>query len=322
MYISKIHIEAIKKLETDSVFNSMEWISIFDENKIQLLGVFNKNKELIGCFYHYNYKRGKVFTQISPPPFSPNCGLFIADKTSNPAQKNTFKKKTLQLIRKYIEEQKYDILDLSFPYQYIDMQEFIWKEYTVEPRYSYQLNLNDTEEELISKMSSERRKNIRKAQKDGVYTQKVTNIELAKKLIYNTYSKQNLTVDNTVLDKIFNSFSTPENTICFVSYDKNKNPLSTVFCVVDKTSCYYILGGYSATKKHEGAGALAMWEAIKEAKNKKIAIFDFEGSMLPQVEKYFRGFGGNMIPFYSIKKNKFKGTFFLTIRKMFNILKK
>jgi hypothetical protein len=32
--------------------------------------------------------------------------------------------------------------------------------------------------------------------------------------------------------------------------------------------------------------------------------FDFEGSMLPEVEKYFRGFGANLIPYYRVSKAK------------------
>ena len=38
------------------------------------------------------------------------------------------------------------------------------------------------------------------------------------------------------------------------------------------------------------------------AKGKGLKAFDFEGSMLPEVEKFFRGFGGDLIPYYTINK--------------------
>jgi len=49
---------------------------------------------------------------------------------------------------------------------------------------------------------------------------------------------------------------------------------------------------------------MAIVEAIKHSKELGISKFDFEGSMLPEVEKYFRGFGGNLVPYYSINKAK------------------
>ncbi|MEN8929268.1 MAG: peptidoglycan bridge formation glycyltransferase FemA/FemB family protein [Flavobacteriales bacterium] len=314
MYIDNIHIDQLDSLNTTDVFNSKDWIANLQHEGLQLLGVFNKNKEIIGCFYFSKYKRGKVLSQISAPPFSPHCGLFVQDNTVNPAQKITFRKKVLALVSDYFNERKFDILSVPFPAEYTDMQEFIWSKFRVEPRYTYQLDLNDSEESLLANMSSERRKNIRKAEKDGIIATLVTNLDEAKILIAGTYKKQSISGKEAALDKIFNSFATAENSICFVSYDKEKTPVATVFCVMDKETCYYILGGYHATKKHEGAGALAMWSAIKLAKDNGVKTFDFEGSMMPAIEKYFRGFGGKIVPFFSIKKENLLGNTFLKLR--------
>lgn len=316
MYIKQINIDLLDNLNIDTIFNSKEWIKTSYSDRFFLMGIFNKNNELIGNFYYYKYKRGKVLTQISAPPFSPHCGLYVDDKTINPAQKNTFRKKVLALVRDYFDAQKFDIFSLPFPTQYVDMQEFIWKGYSVEPRYTYQLNLSESEEDLMSKMSSERRKNIKKAQKDRVYSKKTSNLEEAKRLVFGTYENKNLEADKPVLNHIFNTFSSEENSICCVSYNKDNKAIATVFCVFDDDVCYYILGGYDKDKRHEGAGALAMWQAIKIAKEKGLKTFDFEGSMLPSVEKYFRGFGGEMFPFYTVNKNKWKGNLFLSLRSL------
>ena len=47
-----------------------------------------------------------------------------------------------------------------------------------------------------------------------------------------------------------------------------------------------------------------MWEAIKYAKELDLKYFGFEDSMIPQVERYFRGFGGQLTLNY--RKNKAK----------------
>lgn len=314
MHIEKIHIDELKKLELRSVLNSMEWISIYSPKELVLLGIFNKNKELIGAFYYAKHKRAKVLTHIAPPFLSPHCGLWIDDKTSNPVQKNTYKKKVFKLIIDHLKLLNYDVISLPFPAENIDMQSFIWDGFEVSPKYTYQIDLTQTEEEILAKMSSERRKNIKKAQKEDILTQFSLKNKSSEELIENTFVKQNLRYDKEVLNSIFNNFSNDENSFSFTSF-KNEKPLASVFCVCDKEVAYYILGGYDNENKHEGAGALAMWNAIKYAKKKGIKTFDFEGSMHPPIEKYFRGFGGEIVPYYSIGKANVIGKTLLKIRK-------
>ena len=45
-----------------------------------------------------------------------------------------------------------------------------------------------------------------------------------------------------------------------------------------------------------------MWQSILHAKKLGIEVFDFEGSMLVEVEKYFREFGGELVPYYTVNK--------------------
>jgi hypothetical protein len=48
-----------------------------------------------------------------------------------------------------------------------------------------------------------------------------------------------------------------------------------------------------------------MWKSILHARQLGLRTFDFEGSMIPEVERYFREFGGKLIPYYEISKAKF-----------------
>ena len=55
MKILSINIFDLLQLKTDSVFNSSEWISIYDPDTLVLLGIFNKNNELKGVFYYQKH---------------------------------------------------------------------------------------------------------------------------------------------------------------------------------------------------------------------------------------------------------------------------
>lgn len=66
-----------------------------------------------------------------------------------------------------------------------------------------------------------------------------------------------------------------------------------------------MFGGFHNALKHEGAGAATIWKAIRYAKSKELATFDFEGSMIPRIERYFRGFGGEIKNYFTLNRAPF-----------------
>jgi hypothetical protein len=55
---------------------------------------------------------------------------------------------------------------------------------------------------------------------------------------------------------------------------------------------------------HRGAGVSCLEHCILYAKRLGLEVFDFEGSMMPEVESYFRSFGPRMVPYYTINKGR------------------
>lgn len=64
---------------------------------------------------------------------------------------------------------------------------------------------------------------------------------------------------------------------------------------------YYLMGGGDPDLRKSGAGSLVLWEAIRFASTVS-RQFDFEGSMIEPVERFFRAFGGEPVPFFSLSK--------------------
>ena len=59
------------------------------------------------------------------------------------------------------------------------------------------------------------------------------------------------------------------------------------------------MGGIS--RSNNFAMSYLLWQAILYTKDTlKLNVFDFEGSMIPSIEKYFRKFGGEITPYYSL----------------------
>lgn len=78
-----------------------------------------------------------------------------------------------------------------------------------------------------------------------------------------------------------------------------------IYMVWDECSAYYLMGGGDPKLRNSGATSLCMWEAIKFASS-VTKTFDFEGSMLESVERFFRAFGAEQKPYFSVYKTPSK----------------
>lgn len=77
--------------------------------------------------------------------------------------------------------------------------------------------------------------------------------------------------------------------------------LAAVFLVWDATATYFLIPAHSTTYAATGAPALMVLEAIKWARGKSVA-FDFEGSMIKNIENSYRQFGATKTYYYSVHR--------------------
>lgn len=291
-----------------TIFNTPEWIGNFQSN-VQIYGIYDDDGQLLGGF-HLCIERFFFFRHIKNPPFTPNCGLFFSNIAKNKSKKSSFEKNIILLLYKFIKDKRPGITTIGFPSQVIDMQHFYWANFKVVPNYTYQINLKQDVEEIFASFSPERRNDIKKAQRDHLETSEITDYSVIKELVIKTFDRQKESIHMGILDNILFRFANPSNSVAIIVSKDNK-VIAGIFCVFDQSSFYYLLGGYDSLNRHSGAVALAIWEAIKKAKASGAFIFDFEGSMIPNVEKFFRDFGGNLVPYFTINKALLPAEFLL-----------
>ncbi len=303
MYIKAISgkEENYKKLIAGigSVFNLPEWLAIYDE-ALLVNGIFNDNHDLIGTFFLFKSKRSGL-TYIITPPYSPHIGLCYVNPAQSQSNSLTFDKDVITLLKDHLITLKAKLLTIALPFTVTDTQPFYWDKFKVVPNYTYRLGLNKTEEELFNNLTSEKRKSIKRAEKDNIVIEKCSDYKIVKALIEKTFSRKDKSVSEKYLQKILFQFSNEQNSFAFVAY-KDGKPSATTFCIHYNGTSYYLFGGYDEANKHHGSGVSCMWQSILHAKKIGITTFDFEGSMLQEVEKYFREFGGEMVPYYTVNK--------------------
>lgn len=298
--LSPKDVEAFKELSMTygTIFNSLNWLSIFG-NKVTIYGIYNRGNNLVGGFTAYK-ERQFGLSIYRNPPFTPSIGPFIKIDNVKPVSIMHCWKDVLACLAEFLSN-RYSIITISLDRNISDMQPFIWKKFKVVPGYTYLIPLGSSLDKIWNNLSNERRKNINKARNDGLYVNKTTNYEIIKTLYSKTFLRQDKKINELYVNKILFDFANNQNSFAFVTY-RDKDPIACSFCIHDRYTAYYLIGGYDTEKKHHGAGTLSMWEAIKYAQGLGLGYFDFEGSMVPQIERYFREFGGHLIPYFTINK--------------------
>ncbi|WP_240804915.1 GNAT family N-acetyltransferase [Cupriavidus oxalaticus] len=87
----------------------------------------------------------------------------------------------------------------------------------------------------------------------------------------------------------------------FIAVDKAGRRHAGAYLVWDGQVAYYLMAGSDPTLRTSGAGSLCIWEAIRFASG-VACTFDFQGSMLAPVERFFRGFGARPQPYFFVQK--------------------
>lgn len=284
------------------IWGSKAWLCVYGE-ELTLIGIYKDENQLIGGFYFMRTKKyGLTFLKL--PPYTPHCSLFFVSESKNKSSVNSFSKEVITEVCNYISAQKSALTVLAFPSDIIDLQPFIWEKYKVVPNYTYRISLEQSLEDIRSNFDPKNRNAINKAIKEEVIVEfnKLNGIEL-----FSFFEKSLTTTDaniyETELKNIFTKFAGPTNSFS-VEARKSNDLLGVVFCVYDKNTCYYLLGGVNKSSGIQGVNNLLIQKSIEQAKHLGCTIFDFEGSMLKGVEKFFRSFGPELVPYYTVNKGK------------------
>lgn len=303
MFIEQLQVKDFTKYDKavdsyGSIFNSREWLNLFGDN-VRIFCIYDNSRRILGGF-HISKKKIGFNSILTNPPLTPFIGPFIVNRSRTIYKKNTYRKKVLTMIAERLRKEKASLQIYSLDRHIKNTMPFSRNKFNVWPRYTYRINLADSIENIKAAMSDSRRNDITRANRDSIKNELTQDIEILTNLIEQSSNHKKL--DNLELKrKIMDCFVSKHNSITSVSY-KNGKPIAAAFCLHDRTTAYYMFSGYDREDRHHGAGPLTIWNCITEAKRRGLKYFDFDGSVVPELENYFRGFGGNLVPFFRIAK--------------------
>lgn len=177
-----------------------------------------------------------------------------------------------------------------------------WRGYVLETRYTYVVDPGRSEEVLWDGLSHATRKNVRKARdRHGLRVEASEDFDAFLALHRMVFARQGKSapVADTLLRRIDAAAADRGQRRITVARDPDGRIHAAAYIVRDANAAYYLMSGSDPELRQSGALALLLWEAVRDASAAGL-VFDFEGSMIPAIEHFFRGFGARQTPYHFV----------------------
>lgn len=176
-----------------------------------------------------------------------------------------------------------------------------WAGFRQTTRYTYTLDLSGDYEAGFNRNM---RRNIKKAEAELAVSTEGAFDEFYRlnRLSFQRQGKEPA-YSRTLLERHIHSLQQNQAVQIFFVRDAQARLHSTAALTWDTGRAYYHLSGDDPELRNSGAGILLVKHAMQwAARELRVPVFDFEGSMMPQVEAIRRQFGAGPMPYHRVWK--------------------
>jgi hypothetical protein len=253
----------------------------------------------------YMFKREMLFTLISMPKFTPMMGIYIAyPKGCSYNRRLSWEKEMMQGI--IMQLPKFDSFNQFFSKNIQNWLPFYWEGFHQTTRYSYTIE-SSSFENIQRHFSNDIKRRIKRAERLKVEVVQGGDIALFYQLNQHTFIKKGLRVPYSFEELQYLYKRLKEHDACKIYRAKASDgeTLAMGFFVYDAHTVYYLMSGFRESRQELGGMALVLIKGIEFAMQTN-RVFDFEGSMIEGIERYFRSFGAQQSPYFHIYKTTSK----------------
>jgi SAM-dependent methyltransferase len=262
----------------------------------------------------YVSKRRLGVTALTQPPLTSVLGPSIANGSGDYARGLAGEHRVM---RELIDSlPRFDLFRQAFHPSVTNWLPFYWSGFQATVRYTYRLDDLTDLDGVWSGFRDSLRRQIRKAERSVAVR---TDLGLAAFLEINekSFRRQNLPLPHSweLVERLDAACALHDARRVFFAVDGQDRIHAALYIVWDGDSAYYLMSGGDPRLRTSGAGSLLVWEAIRFCSG-VTRSFDFEGSMVPSLERFFRSFGARQVPYLLVSKENLRGRAAETTRRL------
>lgn len=243
----------------------------------------------------YVVQRRAGLTRIGAPPLTKTLGPWIAPSEAKYANALSTEMDSLEELVARLP--RHDVFRQAFAPEQTNWLPFYWAGFEASARLTYRITDLTNADALWKGLRENIRREIRKAER---HVEVVDDLDLDQfiRVASKTFERQGLSrgFDEAALRRIDDAAAARDARRILFAVDEGGAVHAGAYFVWDERVAYYLLGGGDPQLRTSGASSLLMWSGIRHAATTS-RVFDFEGSMLRPVERFFRAFGARQTPF-------------------------
>lgn len=258
-------------------------------------------------FFPFSIERKLHFRLIRNPHLTPYSG-FIFSGNFSPQLEEVL----LLDLFKHLPECDYLNIDLRPEYQNNFPLPF-----NIQQKRTNLLTLRDPLE-IFKDFKPSLQRQIRKAERNALKCRPAKHMDEFYQLYEKTFLKQKRkpSVEMLIFEKVGKLIQEKNCGQILVIEDQQQQLHAAMILVYDHERAYYLSGGSDPQFYTQGGMSFLLWEAIQISCKLEKKYFDFEGSMIPQIDRFFKNFKGEEVSYRSIEK--MNSGLFQTLQKIKN----
>ncbi|MBL4657488.1 MAG: GNAT family N-acetyltransferase [Flavobacteriales bacterium] len=295
--MKKRYISLVSKRNDVPIFLQPWWLDAVVEKNSWSAVLVEEERVMKACFTYILKKKGP-FKSLGMPHLTPYLGFWFYNRVKP--------EKLSELISMLPKHDKF-YMKMSYKLSSLQLDKH---GYDHEELYTYVLKRIKKHDKLQSQFRPTLRSTIKKAEaKIRIF--ETNDVKTLFELCEMSFKRQSKVASFSfeLIKKIYNAAMARNCcTILMAEDDEGKIHAATML-VWDQHSAYYLLNGVDPKYRSSGANSLLMWDAIKYS-SQHVDTFDFEGSMIPGVESFIKGFGAEKREYalYTKTNSKIVGT--------------
>ena len=302
--------EFVRTATGGTVFSTSGWLECAQEaigRPTRIYGCYHKGR-LVAGVTGIERKRGP-FKFYTTPDLCPHGGFLYAPVASeSPARRESEHSVATKVLAEFLTE-RYHSVQLTHAPDVIDMREFIWSGWDVQPRYTYHIPLGDPDA-MWGRMERRVRTVIRKAEKDGFRFRETEDTGLLRRQYEMVYAGQpgGTPVDPGIVERFAADAQRKGIAETHLVESKSGEAASIVAFAKGFDCVHAWVAGADPQFRESGATSLLYWRFFEEADD---PLFDFVGANISGIALFKRGFGADLVSHFAV----------FTVSRLFNAVR-
>ena len=292
--------EFVETSHGGTVFHQTQWLRPFGD-PVTLVGCYDPSGALVGGLPLVHQSMAGL--QIARPPYlTPYLGPVTRDTGAKYHKTLTLEKDVALSLIDYIKT-SFHFARVPLSPDRLDTQPFQQHGFDIEVEHTYVIDLEDMEH-VWKELDQDKRRKIKQGYKEQLAAEPSDDLDQFFPLLGQSLAAHGKPLPSKRLRGIqawYEALRAEDRTRLLFLKDAEGQTCAGAILVWDRTRAYYLLSGMNRDLASGNAGPLLLWECMRFC-HEEVGVreFDFDGSEVPSVEVFFRGFGGRLTPRFSV----------------------